>query len=389
MNGLSRFLGSFSALRGARPAVAAAAVTALTLAACGGSGGSGISSTGTGTNPCASQNGPGPWGWPGNATQGYLPPHEPDVDCDGTVRIGILSPGDTHDHGYYESFVDAAKQYATANGWDVIVVDKINPADAANQARNMCRQHVDMVAIAASELKDAIPVSSEAVCKGAVWYVGAGQGVTQTKYFVQSQDDASETLYVAGYAAGLLMQAKGATKAGFLTGPAYDFAKLAAKAFAVGIKVVVPNAQVVATYTGDFNDSAKAVEAANAMISQGVGLIYPYLGGATDAVETLLNQHNIPGLTPGTNRCGEGTPSYAMSVIFSPGDYFAAALQDFKAGTLRVGVARVFHVGKDPVPTVKICKPTGDEQQRVDSVIQQIGQGVIKPDDLVAAAPNI
>jgi basic membrane protein A len=91
-------------------------------------------------------------------------------------------------------------------------------------------------------------------------------------------------------------------------------------------------------------------------------------------------------MTPGTNRCGGGTPTYQISVIFSPGDYFAAALQPFGAGTLRVGVARVWHMGKDPVPSVKICNPTGDQQAKVDAVIKQIGSGAIKPDDLVGKA---
>ena len=75
-----------------------------------------------------------------------------------------------------------------------------------------------MVAIAASELKDAIPVASEPVCKGTVWYVAGGQGVVQTKYFAQTNDIESQSGYASGVAAGLLMKAKGITKAGFITG---------------------------------------------------------------------------------------------------------------------------------------------------------------------------
>ena len=360
---------------------------ALMAAACGSSSSSssssGASAASLGTGTCGSQGGSGPWGWTGDATNGYQPAHEPDVNCDGKVVIGILSPGDTHDHGYYESFVDTADAYAHQNGWTVITLDKVNPADAVNQARNLCRQHVDMVAVAASELKDAIPVSQEAVCSNTVWYVAGGQGVTQTPYFVQSADDVNESLYAAGYASGLLMQSSGATKAGFITGPELDFAKQAAKAYTKGIQAVIPGATVLTAYTGSFDDSGKAVEAANAQIAQGVGIMYPYLGGATDAVAALGNQHNIPQLTPGTDRCGPGSPQYAMSVIFSPGAYFAAALTPFKQATLKVGTSRVWHMGKDPVPTVKICSPTGDQQQKVDALIQQVGSGAVKPDQIV------
>jgi basic membrane protein A len=373
--------GGLSRLRFA--AVGAGALTLL-LAACGSSNNTTSGSSGApAANACATGSGAGPWGWTGDSTSGYQPKHEPDVNCDGKVVVGILSPGDTNDHGYYESFIDAAKQYATANGWTLTIVDKINPADAVNQARNMCRQHVDMVAVAASELKDAIPVASEPGCKNTVWYVAGGQGVTQTNYFVQSQDDATESGYSSGVAAGQLMKSANSKKAGFVTGPQADFAVTFAKAFKAGIVSVVPDASLLVTYTGDFNDSAKAVEAAKAQIAQGIGIIYPYLGGSTFAVAAEAQKTSIPVLTPGTDNCAVPSPKFAVSVIFSPGDYFAAALGPFKDGTLKVGVARVWHMGKDPVPHTKICSPTGDQQTAVDSVEKQIGAGTIKPADII------
>lgn len=370
-------------LPAARAVIVLFSMAAL-LAACGSATNNSSSSGAAATSaPCKTGGtGSGPWGWSGDSTNGYQPTNAPDVNCDGKVIIGVLSPGDTHDHGYYESFVDEANSFAQQNGWQVITVDKINAADALTQARNLCRQHVDMVAVAASELKDAIPASQEDVCKNTVWYVAGGQGVTQTNYFVQSQDDANESGYASGVAAGELLKAANSTKAGFVTGPNADFVNIFAKAFLGGIQSIVPGAKLVTTYTGSFDDSAKGVEAMKAQETQGIGIVYPYLGGATDAVAAEANTAHIPVLTPGTNRCGGGTPSYAISVIFSPGDYFAAALGPFKTNTLKVGVARVWHMGKDPVPTVKICNPTGDQQSKVDDVMKQIGAGTIKPDDI-------
>ena len=43
------------------------------------------------------------------------------------------------------------------------------------------------------------------------------------------------------------------------------------------------------------------------MKSQGVGIVYPYLGGATDAVAVQAAKDNIPVLTPGTDRCASPT----------------------------------------------------------------------------------
>jgi basic membrane protein A len=350
--------------------------TATTAGASATTAGAASATTAAGTSAA------GPWGWPGNSTQGYLAPNEPHVQGKSTVTLGVISPGDTHDHGYYESFVDEADSFAAQNGWKVITVDKVPDSQAAQAARNMCQQHPDMVAIAASELKDAIPVASEAVCKNTVWYVAGGQGVNQTPYFVQTNDIESQDGYASGYAAGLLMKDGNVTKAGFLTGPQASFTTGFEKAWETGIKAVVPNATVVSTYTGDFNDSAKAVEAYTAMHSQGVGLVYPYLGGATFAVAAAANKDNVPVLTPGTDNCASTSPKFAVSVIFSPGDYFAAALAPFKNGTLRVGTALTFHMGVDPVPTVKICQPQGSDAQTLANVIHQIGTGQVRPDQL-------
>jgi basic membrane protein A len=324
----------------------------------------------------------GPWGWPGDATTGYLAPGEPDVNGDGKVVIGVISPGDTHDHGYYESFVDEANTFAQQQGWQVITVDKVPDSEAAQSARNMCQQHPDMVAIAASELKDAIPVAQEDVCKGTVWYVAGGQGVDQTAYFVQTNDILSQSAYASGVAAGLIMKANNTKKAGFLTGPQASFTSDFAKGWEAGIKSVVPDEETVTTYTGDFDDSAKAVTAFQAMKSQGIGIVYPYLGGATFAVAAQANQANIPVLTPGTDNCASTSPTFAVSVIFSPGDYFAAALAPFKDGKLRVGTALTFHMGADPVPTVKICQPTGDQASVIAQTITDIGTGKIRTDQL-------
>ena len=310
--------------------------------------------------------------------EGCVPANQPDVNQDGKVKIGVLSPGDTNDNGYYESFVVTANQFADAEGWELVILDKVNPADSAEQARNLCRQGVDMVAIAAGELADAIPVAEEDVCANTVWYVAGGAGIEQTPYFFQTSEEPGPTQYATGYATGLAMKAVGTTKGGFVTGPELDFSTTTFKAWTAGIKRAVENADTVATYTGDFDDSALGQEAASSQLAQGVGIIYPYLGGATDAVADAAFAKGVLSVSPGTDRCAED--KFAVSSIFSPGEYFAGALNDFKAGTIKLGTTRIFKIGVDPVPTVKVCPSVdGSEeiQKQVDSLIDDIAAGKV------------
>lgn len=301
---------------------------------------------------------------------------EPDTNGDGKVIVGILSPGDINDHGYYQSFVDAADRIAKQHGWQVIVRGSLPVNQALQAARALCEQHVDLIALGASELKDAITASTEPECQSTAWYVPTSGDVAQTPRIFLSTDDPNQTLLAAGFAAGQLMKPRGYHKAGFITGFKADFSVLAAKAFLAGIREVIPSATVVSTYTGDFDDSAKAKEATQAQLSQGVRAIYPYLGGGTDASAQAADAARAITLTPGTDRCG-GTPKFDISVIFSPGDYLTLALREFAAGNLPMGTEKVWHMGKDAYPTIKMCTGTPAQKSAVATFVSEIGTGKI------------
>ncbi|MFF9807958.1 BMP family ABC transporter substrate-binding protein [Streptomyces coeruleorubidus] len=298
---------------------------------------------------------------------------QPDVNGDGKVVIGVLSPGDINDHGYYQSFVDSADAFARKQGWTIVKRGSVAPSDALNAARALCQQHVDMVALAASELKTAVPASEEPVCGKTAWYMPGQAGSAAIPRVLLSTDDPNQGMFAAGYAAGLKMKAKGYTKAGFITGIKADFSVASAKAFLAGIREVVPKATLTSTYTGDFNDSAKAKEATQAQISQGAKVIYPYLGGATDASAQLAKANGALTLTPGTDRCDSTSPKFDISVIFDPGAYFGAALEEFAKNNLKMGTVRQWQLGTDPYPTVKICDGQGDEDQMLAQFMKKIG----------------
>jgi basic membrane protein A len=328
---------------------------------------------------CASNAATAPKATPAASGSSSSDLKEPDVNGDGKVIIGVLSPGDINDHGYYESFVDSADAFAKKKGWTVIKRGSVADSDALNAARALCQQHVDMVALGASELSTAIPASEEPVCAKTAWYVPSAANIDQSPRILLSTDDPNQDLLAAGYAAGLKMKAAGYTKAGFITGNKAAFSVLAAKAFLAGIREVVPKATLTSTYTGDFNDSAKAKEATQAQISQGIKVVYPYLGGATDASAQLANASGVLTLTPGTDRCDSTSPKFDISVMFSPGDYFRAALEDFAKNNLKMGTTRVWQLGVDPYPTVKICHAQGDEAQQLAQFMEKIGSKKIDP----------
>lgn len=340
-----------------------AAVVVLSLAACASNDASGDNS--------------------GNDDSAAGPAEQPDGNGDGKVVIGILSPGDIADGGYFQSFVDVAEDFAKANDWKVISRGSVATADALSAARALCSQGVDMIALGAGSLSDAIPASEEPACKDTVWYVPAQGNIEQTPRILLSEDSVNQNLLVAGYAAGLLMQEKDLGKAGFVGGLDVEFEQRASVAFKAGVRSVLPDAKVLISFAGDQNDSAKAKEATQAQLAQGVEVVYPYLGGSTDAAARLANEAGALTLTPGTDRCASTDPKFDVSVIFAPGAYLGAALEQFADGTLEVGTKKVWKMGVDKAPTVKLCNGTDDQDAKLEQFMSDIGSDKINADDEV------
>lgn len=348
--------------RGNAAKAAIAAVVVLSLAACASNG--------------ASDD-------PGSKETAATPAGQPDVNGDGKVVIGILSPGDINDGGYFQSFVDGAERFSKPKGWKVISRGNVSTADALSAARALCTQKVDMVALGAGSLADAIPASEEPACKDTVWYVPAQGNIAQTPRILLSEDSVNQNLLVAGYAAGLLMQEKSLDKAGFVGGLDVEFEQRASVAFKAGVRSVLPDADVLISFAGDQNDSAKAKEATQAQLRQGAKVIYPYLGGSTDAAARLANESGALTLTPGTDRCSSADPTFDISVIFDPGSYLTAALQQFADGKLEIGTKKTWKMGVDEVPTVKFCKGTDEQSKKLEQFMSDIGSGKISADDEV------
>jgi len=349
--------------------------TGIAMTLTGVASGSSVAST---VPPGAAPDGPCP------GTVGCVPAGQPDVNGDGSVIIGVLSPGDTNDNGYYEGLVSTARGVADEYGWEVIILDRVPPAEAAEQTRSLCQQGADLIAVTDSQLADAMPVSEEEACASTIFYQNTNNPTDLSGHVIVTQNDVYESQLAAGYATGLVMRELGVTAAGFVSGPDLDFVQKAYASWGAGIHAVLPDAALTMTLTGSMDDSALGQEAVTAQIGQGAGIMYPYLGGASDAAVAAANSQGVLSVAPGTNRCDED--GFGVASVFGPGEFFAAVLEDLNAGTITLGEARVFHVGADSVPTAVICdrvENAASLQEELDAFMGQIGSGEIVAQEFV------
>lgn len=308
-------------------------------------------------------------------------PNQPDVNEDGTVRIGVLSAGDTNDGGYYEEFVVAARAFTEERGWDLVIVDQVAPSDAATQASNLCRQGADMVAVGATELKDGLDAAASPECEKSVFTVFGDIEEQLSPHAGQVAGQNLETQYLVGRAAGEVLKSRGATTAGYIAGPELDFSVVAAEGFEKGVKAVVPDANVLVSYTGSFDDGGKAREAVTSQVGQGADVIYTYLGGATEAAANAAKDAGALAIAPGTDRCDD--ERFGVSALFAPGLFFANMLQDFEDGIVEIGVTKIYEVGVDEYPSAKVCEWLDGADEMQDAVLEaaeEIGSGELVVD---------
>ena len=299
-----------------------------------------------------------------------------DTNGDGVVVIGVATPGPRDDGGYYQAMVDGITQLSEENGFEEpIIVDNVDPAQAETELRNLARQNVDVIAVGAGELSDPLPALSEEFAE-IFWYCNCGAGLADAPGIAQARDDSSQISYTAGYATGLLLQDTDATAAAFLGCCDLDFEREAFLAFEAGLQAV--DDSFTATYipTGDFNDVAGATEAYNQAVADGVGAVYPFLGGSQEAVASLANEDGIITMAPGpADACERDEVDYQIAVVFDAGVYVTESMRSIIAGDLSEGEAKFFLVGDFEPVGAEFCDATPEQEAALQAVRDQIAAG--------------
>jgi basic membrane protein A len=361
----------------------AASLVALTMfaAACGGDDDSGSDTTAAATTEAPTETTAATTdsteaGTDTTTTAGGGEPIETDTNGDGKVVIGIATPGPRDDGAYYQALVDGLSSFSAEHGFEEpIVVDNIKPEEAQTSLDGLARQEVDMIAVGAGEIADSLAQLTEQY-PDIIWYCNCGGEFETLPNLIQQGDDGSEISYSAGVATGLLMQEKGVTQAAMIGNNNFNFEKESFAGFQLGLASVDPTFEWTYVATGSFNDAAAATEAFNNLKDQGVGAVYPYLGGALETVVKLANENDIITMSAGAaNVCESTDLQYDIAVRFDAGLYAISIFDKILSGEIQRGDKYTFHVGVDDVVGAVICDATPEQQAAMDEAYALIASG--------------
>ena len=326
---------------------------------------------GTGTEPTAAVSEPEDASPDGGAA---------DFNGDGVVRIAVVTEGSRDDGAYYQALVERVESISEAAGYEPpLIVDQVDPANARAELENVVAQGSDVIAIGSSNLADGnedLFLEHDRI----FWYCNCGSGYQDTPGLLRSADSGAELGISAGYATGLLLREAGSDRAVFLGCCDLDFEKESFLAFEFGLHLVDESFEAIYVPTGnfpfDFNNTAGATEAYNNAVAEGIGAVYPFLGGAHEPIVRLANADGLIVMTAGSSTgCEREDVTYDLEVMFDAGDYLAPIFDEILKGTAEEGGARRFTVGLDPEVGASFCNPTAEQQQALEDLNARIGAG--------------
>jgi basic membrane protein A len=105
------------------------------------------------------------------------------------------------------------------------------------------------------------------------------------------------------------------------------------KEFCNGAKHVKPDIKCIESYTGDFDDVAKAKEATLAAIAQGADIHYNILNLGVRGMEQAAREKGTKMIGSYTNYCGEKNPLYIAYTTSGIGFMVEYAIDQIVAGT--------------------------------------------------------
>ncbi|MDE0701939.1 MAG: hypothetical protein OXH61_14595 [Acidimicrobiaceae bacterium] len=300
-----------------------------------------------------------------------------DSNGDGTVTIGVAAAGPRDDNGYYQSLVNFAEQFSADNGFaPPIVSDRIGAAEAAQALSDLAQQGVDILMVGASEIAEPLPDLTEQY-PDIFWYCNCGAGFDELPGLAQATDWGAPIHYTAGVAMAGILQEHGGDKAVFLGCCDINFEREAYNATVYGLQSVDPNFTMEYVSTGDFqfdfDNSANATAALTNAISNGVTLVYVYLGGALEAVGHLATDEGIAVIAASPPDVCERDDGIAWtgSIVFDAGLYARELLPRIISGELTEGSTYRFPT-QAGLNGALLCDASAETQALLDEAFDSV-----------------
>jgi basic membrane protein A and related proteins len=289
--------------------------------------------------------------------------------------VGMALPGPKNDKGFNEShyngLLDAGKKFNVKTAFVENVVD---PQARIDAIKNLAADNGLVIGVGGEYADAGLTVAPQ--FQNVEFGMINGEmkdGVDNLHaYFVRQGVPA----YIAGVIAAKLTKSK---HVGYLGGELIPPTTQSDDGFKQGVLDTDSSIQYAHTIVGNFNDAAKAKEAAAAQISAGVDVIFALLDAGFPGVEQAVSESgkDVLLMNPIFPRCDEGANIVGVTFLSSVG-LVDKIVDDYLKGTMPEGQPKFYGVDNQEIQRFDLCDSYKSQfQGTVDDITQKLNSGEI------------
>ncbi|WP_287787525.1 BMP family protein [Acidiphilium sp.] len=293
--------------------------------------------------------------------------------ADGPVPIGVLIPGSKTDKGWMESAYDGMLESEAkyGNRIKVTYIENVAMGDMEQALTTLAAKNPLVIAAAGQAEAATLKVAKRF---GHVKFAVVGGARADANNVSIYDVRQAEIAYVAGAAAAMLSKHGAVSYVGGMQIPAIVNA---GKEFGLGARSVNPDIKYFESYTGNFDDVAKAKEATLAAIAQGADIHYNILNLGVRGMEQAAREKGTHMIGSYSNRCGTD-PLYIAYSITGTGYILSYAIDQFVAGTWEAGFKPFGLMAGPKASNMVVCQPTPSITAKIDEIKKDLIAGKIQ-----------
>ncbi len=194
------------------------------------------------------------------------------------LKVAIVLPGVITDKAWNQAGYEGLSAIKSKLGAETAYGEKVGQSDQADALSDFARRGFNLVFAHGGQFDAAIKQVAAQFPK--TFFVGVN-GTATGSNVAALQIDHLQASYLCGIMGATLSKSG---KLAYLAGQEFQATQDELRGFILGAKSVKPDVQVSSSFTGDWNDVAKAKEATLALISSGADVIYQWLDNASPTV---------------------------------------------------------------------------------------------------------
>ncbi|MBR8836177.1 MAG: BMP family protein [Stigonema ocellatum SAG 48.90 = DSM 106950] len=211
----------------------------------------------------------------------------PQTTTGGGFKVAIALPGVITDQAWNQSGYEGVQLTKQKLDAQTTYVEQVPQADQTEALSDFGRRGYNLIFAHGGQFDAAIQQVAPQYPN--TFFVGVNGAVSGSN-IASLRIDHLQASYLCGIIAASMTKSN---QLAYIAGQKFDAIVQELRGFELGAKSVKPQIKISSTFTGDWNDVAKAKEATLALISSGADIIYQWLDNASSAVLQTASEKKV------------------------------------------------------------------------------------------------